>query len=822
MEDKTFTFCLSKDINLPVQVKIDELEGLKPPVPFTTALEDPRVRHIGSNTSPTSDLFVTVQLFADCKPLTTPVLTTHKNPKTGRRWNEWLQLPLSYSQLPVSSQLAITIWDIAGSRRIIPFGGTTVKLFDDKDCTLKRGQHHLHVWLDKEADGMANSTTPSTVDGEEDSLAMVQRIKHNDFNETSRLNWHEYLAFRQLEKVHNKAASANSSSHSLIIEFPRFDFPVLFSDYSYISTEVPEVNLQNEVVFEEYPVVTVYDPDASRENVEETKHRKLLRSHRNMLDKELKPNPRARDELNEILSYPPVQELTAEDKNMIWKFRYYLTRDKRALTKFVKSITWDDPREARQATELLSKWNEIDVDDALELLGPSFRNPAVRSYAVDRLRKADDDELQLYLLQLVQALKFDKASIAKGKKSSLARFLEGRAAKSEILGNYFHWYVFVEAEDKDSRALYRTILSDFLSTLSGMPDGASRLKTLERQSKFIAMFSGLAREIRFSKESRPKKIDNLRKFLSDPKHDLLTFDPLPLPLDANVNIVGVVPEESSVFKSSLLPLRISFKTEDGGTYPIVFKNGDDLRQDQLVIQIISLMDKLLRKENLDLKLTPYRILATAPVDGSMQYIPSTSLAAALVEYHSILAFLKEHNPDPKAPLGVRADAMDTFIKSCAGYCVITYLLGVGDRHLDNLLICPDGHFFHADFGYILGRDPKPFAPLMKLPIQIVEGMGGETSENYQKFRNYCFTAYTTLRKSANLILNLFALMVDANIPDVKIEPDKAVFKVKEKFCLDMSEEEAIVHFQTLINDSVSAFFPMVIDRLHNFAQYWRA
>jgi Phosphoinositide 3-kinase family, accessory domain (PIK domain) len=33
----------------------------------------------------------------------------------------------------------------------------------------------------------------------------------------------------------------------------------------------------------------------------------------------------------------------------------------------------------------------VDVDDALELLGPSFRNQAVRAYAVERLRKADDE-----------------------------------------------------------------------------------------------------------------------------------------------------------------------------------------------------------------------------------------------------------------------------------------------------------------------------------------------------------------------------------------------------------------------------------------------
>lgn len=41
----------------------------------------------------------------------------------------------------------------------------------------------------------------------------------------------------------------------------------------------------------------------------------------------------------------------------------------------------------------------------------------------------------------------------------------------------------------------------------------------------------------------------------------------------------------------------------------MFKAGDDLRQDQLILQLITLMDRLLRKENLDLKLTPYNALA---------------------------------------------------------------------------------------------------------------------------------------------------------------------------------------------------------------------
>ncbi|KAG5928175.1 hypothetical protein E4U53_002735 [Claviceps sorghi] len=941
-----FSFAGSRDVDHPVSVRIINLEGEEPPVKFSTLLENPHLRHVGSNTSTHSDLFVTVQVWAGSKPLTVPVQTAYKPFRSERKWNEWLELPITYKSLPANACLAITIWDLSptGGKMAmgnsIPFGGTTLSMFDGEN-QVQKGRQKCLVHRHKFADGTDNSTTPALVaakrrtnlqnggdpplDKDAEELERMEKLfKKHEMGEIPRVDWLDQMVFRSFEKKGLLAAKssmkmlqrqraldrgnddnkqknggrdkssgndkqgafpsdsgdeeddesprhdASSSAFLLNVELPRFDFPVVFADHEYdpppISALQPLSASQATLPRQHQPqvqfgpginavgegpdgglgsrLIRVYDPEAGqRDNPAEAKHRRLFRSshRRGILDKDLKPNSKVRDELNLIMSYSPTHVLSPEEADLVWKFRYHLTRDKRALTKFVKSVNWTDQSESKQAIQVLGRWTEIDVDDALELLGPSFDNPAVRSYAVDRLRKADDQELLLYLLQLVQALKYEHITTLAAEpeqespqdsSSSLAQFLIQRAAANFMLGNYFHWYLMVECDDHspeqsvDNRNVYRKVAYDFmLELVNRQPGGVEDRRTLLRQAELVAVVSRIANEIKTSGESIAKKVDRLKKFLADPKNELLSFEPpLAMPLDPSVKITGVVPDQAAVFKSSLNPIKCTFKTTTGGTYPIIFKLGDDLRQDQLVIQIITLMDQLLQKENLDLKLSPYKILATSTTAGASQFVQSQSLSAIASKYRTnpALAYLRHHNPDDKQPLGVRQETLDTYVKSCAGYCVITYILGVGDRHLDNLLLTPDGHFFHADFGFILGRDPKPFAPLMKLSKEMVECMGGVHSELYNRFKQYCFLAYAALRKSSNLILNLFGLMLHANIPDIRLEPDKAVLKVRERFHLELSEEEAILYLGNVIEGTLTAFAPVVIDKLHEWAQALRA
>ncbi|SCV04057.1 LANO_0G07888g1_1 [Lachancea nothofagi CBS 11611] len=866
MSIKSVTFCLSNEVGLPLQIKIDSLEGSKPLLRASQRLIQPSLSQKLSDVVPFSDMFVSVQVFDKerCRNLTIPVYTPYVPFKNARKWDVWLTLPITLEQLTLHSMLKIVLWEFDGDQEV-EFFSVETPLFDEKSCTLKRSTESIRFQYDD----------PDSCKIENSELQdLVNKYKQG---EVKPVKWLDSATFPQLEKL-NKKRKLPQGSFILNIEYPLFELPVVYSEKQSDKAQksIPtfhNFDLNNDVqISRQEPqakislgsaadsTIKFYDPDQFNADPIEEKFRRLERATTNSnFERELKPDAKKRDILNHIISYPPGSDLTAHEKGLVWKYRYYLMNNKKALTKLLQSTNLTEETERREVLELVDSWAEIDIEDAIELLRSAYKNLSLRSYAVNRLKKASDNELELYLLQLVQAVCFESASPLSDKSASeftivdvtqsgaavlpspkfdqlngtnsvnsiesttmgqssvlispLAEFLIRRAIINSRLGNFFYWYL--KSESEGNQYLVH-ILDSFVSRLP-----SNKRTKLENQILFMSMLESFCKEIKNLRDTTPKKLELLLHLISTRLRPFLRATPVELPLDPDFTLTDVASEGCKIFKSSLSPVKILFETQSNQQYSLMFKVGDDLRQDQLVVQIITLMNELLKNENVDLKLTPYKILATGSKEGAIQFIPNDTMANILSKHHGILPFFRTHYPSADHELGVQDWVIDNFVKSCAGYCVITYILGVGDRHLDNLLITPDGHFFHADFGYILGQDPKPFPPLMKLPPQIIESFGGADSQNYNKFRSYCFVAYSILRRNANLILNLFELMKPSDIPDIKIDPDGAMLKVKEKFCLDMSEEEAIIHFQNLINASVNALLPLVIDRLHNLTQYWR-
>ncbi|XP_055931311.1 phosphatidylinositol 3-kinase catalytic subunit type 3-like [Argiope bruennichi] len=876
---QTFNYVYSCNMNCNFKIKIGTLEGQPPKPSYKALIENPMLKFSGLCQDKCSDLYVTCEVFADNQPLAFPVQTSYKAFTTRWNWNEWLTLPVKFCELPRNALLALTVWDILEPNVSVAVGGATVSIFG-KYGALRQGMHDLRLWNGVEADGSLNTKTPGKIDCSKEQMSKLSKLtKRHRNGHMIKMDWLDRLTFREIEMINEKEKRSSNFLY-LMIEFPRIVIGNQECTLVYFEEDGDALCYNNNSC----EIVLVPDPEISGQNLVEAKHHRLARSLRNgPTDRDLKPNAAVKNQLMAICDYLPTKVLTSEEQDLIWKFRFTLINYKKGLAKFLKCVNWKISSEEKQALDLLARWQAMDVEDALELLSPQYTHPIVRRYAVTRLKQASDEDLLMYLLQLVQALKYEnfaeieKAladlekrrsissvsndseklenfgdhlkmdssssssepasletpfSTIKNMDTDLATFLIERACANETLANYFYWYLIIEVEEPDNhnkenqvKKMYHDVMKRFSLTLQrGPPEYKRRKELLYRGRDFVEKLLSLLKTVARESGGRRKKTERLQALLLDKdihKIDFLNFEPLPLPLDPSVKVKGIIPEKTTLFKSALMPTRLTFLTVDDKEYVTIFKLGDDLRQDQLILQTIFLMDKLLLHENLDLKLTPYRVLACSSKHGFVQYIESSAINTIIDEYKDIQSYLRAQAPSENGAFGIAAEVMENYVKSLAGYCVITYLLGVGDRHLDNLLLTKTGKLFHIDFGYILGRDPKPMPPQMKLSKEMVDAMGGIHSDFYNIFRQHAVTAFLILRRHGNLFLNLFSLMVDASVPDIAVEPDKTVKKVQDKFRFDLSEEECTNMMHTIIEDSISAVMPAVVEQIHRIAQYWR-
>lgn len=436
----------SYDLESRVKIKIGTLEGKIKRPDYEKLLEDPLLKFSGiCQRDPTTqqlvpDLFVEVQLYDKGIPISPTVTTSYKPFNTRWNWNEWLILPLRFNDIPRTVQLCITIYDCGGPEKIIPIGGSTISLFN-KNGLLRQGMMDLRIWPGQTADGGSNGnhsgSSSSSVQVIENNRTLTpgkgpkgNRMHHlnkltkkHRLNQLPKLDWLDRLTFSEIETICEKE-KRESTFMFLNVEFPVAEYSGI--QYNILAYEKNSQDLldlgnfdntadnsnnsNNRIIAAAEQITKKWLPDHEifLDNLVENKHHALSRCTRTGLsDIELKPNALIRDQLNTIVNYPPTKHLSAEEQDQVWKFRYYLSSNKRALTKFLKCVKWELIDEEQQSLELLEKWAPIDEQDALELLGPQFKHPMVRSYAVSRLKQSLDEDLLLYLLQLVQALKYE-------------------------------------------------------------------------------------------------------------------------------------------------------------------------------------------------------------------------------------------------------------------------------------------------------------------------------------------------------------------------------------------------------------------------------
>uniref|UniRef100_A0A8C8STD6 Phosphatidylinositol-4-phosphate 3-kinase catalytic subunit type 2 gamma n=1 Tax=Pelusios castaneus TaxID=367368 RepID=A0A8C8STD6_9SAUR len=510
--------------------------------------------------------------------------------------------------------------------------------------------------------------------------------------------------------------------------------------------------------------------------------------------------------------------LSEQERRFLWFYHSYCNNENCSLPLVLGSAPSCDRKNISEMYMVLREWSFSNPLEVLGLLTFSFPDQDIRRTAVQQIENLSNDELLEYLPQLVQAIKFEWSL-----ESPLVKLLLCRSLQSVQVTHQLYWLL----KDAENEAHFKSWYQKLLAALQFCA-GKALNDEFSKERKLIKILGDIAENVKAASDLKRQEV--LKIEINKVKQFFQEVNVCRLPLNPALVVRGIDADACSYFTSKALPLKISFINTDtlSRNIDVIFKVGDDLRQDMLVLQIIRIMDNIWLQEGLDMQMIIYRCLSTGKSQGVVQMVPDATTLANIHRESGLIGPLKEntikkwfshHHPLESS----YQEAIKNFFHSCAGWCIVTFILGVCDRHNDNIMLTSTGHMFHIDFGKFLGhaqkfgnikRDRAPFIFTSEMEYFITEG--GKNPKRFQEFVELCCRAYNIVRKHSQLLLNLLEMMLHAGLPELNsIQDLKYVY---DNLRPQDSDLQATSHFTRKIKESLECFPVKLNNLIHILAQ----
>lgn len=421
--------------------------------------------------------------------------------------------------------------------------------------------------------------------------------------------------------------------------------------------------------------------------------------------------------------------------------------------------------------------NTLTSFDAFNLLIYNFNNKSIKiieKIAISNLI-CNDLEFRCYIPILVYYLRYDDGIIS--------NFLIKKCTRNFLLFSSLYWELQIYSKNDDNNNIYPTVIEQLKKYFFGKHHDKS--SKLSQQIIFVNVVNNISKSIC----GNIKYKGNENNDLSYVKNNMVS------PLDPSILVKDVIVDKIKIKDSATRPILIPLLTNNDKKYNILYKH-DDVRKDQIIINIIRIIDLIVQQEeHIDLNIVTYDILPIDKDHGIIKIIDNCDTIYYIKTNlnMTILNYILENNGDIKI-----REIRERFIKSTAAYCVITYLLGIGDRHLDNIMVTRDGRLFHIDYGYILGKDPSYVTPGIRITAEIIEAIGGVNSIYYTQFTELCTRIYNCLRRNIDIIMNM--VMMLPKMTTINITESEIIEDIIKRFIPGENYINAKLHFENQLEN----------------------
>lgn len=200
---------------------------------------------------------------------------------------------------------------------------------------------------------------------------------------------------------------------------------------------------------------------------------------------------------------------------------------------------------------------------------------------------------------------------------------------------------------------------------------------------------------------------------------------------------------------------------------LMSKSNDDVRQEVFVMQMIHYYKSVFAKAKLPIWLRTYRILSTTKYTGLLEFLVDTTSLDGLKkspnypEEGGLRKYFENIYGDPSSKSFLAAQ--HNFMRSLAGYAIVSYLLGLKDRHNGNIMIDTRGHLIFIDFGFAMGMAPGHEFTFERAPFKLtreyIDVMGGYDSDCYKEFQDLFAEGFMEARANSQIALGLVEIMM---------------------------------------------------------------
>lgn len=505
------------------------------------------------------------------------------------------------------------------------------------------------------------------------------------------------------------------------------------------------------------------------------------------------------DHLRNIQYYLPNHKYSEIDKKLLSINAPYFSRHSKYLMHLIKSVEWADfdneqvdfifsilnGDQNKKCTELYCTRTcreRLSFDDCINILFSCVDHLPnnLLSYLFDLMAPTSEEVIICHLSFFINLI---KSNIKNNHFRMLLFNLLNTSTKL-----IYHLYWFLNNEKEGCSVAELANINNFLDLFSPVVD-------IHRLHQEYTFYTGL--------------INNLHEPQKYLMNNFEACKPISLPYNTDIKLLEVDLNNITIKESYTKPVIITFKTS-AGIKRFLFKK-ESIMNDVIVLNLMILCDTILKESlkdnNFDTVIYP--VMPLTKNSGMIEMIDKAETIHDICKKKNIMQHIFERNEEKKI-----GEVMNRYMYSLVSYTLHSYFIGLGDRHLQNIMISDDGAIFHIDFGFILGKDAHPISPSdIKLNTDMLDVIGGKNGNKYTIYLDLCSKGVRILRKYFNMFFILFYQIRNHRFTEKYIEKFiMSRFQPRQKDLVVVSE------LLDVIKKSHNAFSDLVRDFLHYHTQ----